>query len=258
MDATLSLTYLAGGVVVPPVSLVVLGLLGLLLARRWRGPGLAVAAASLLGLLVLSLPATAYSLMTRLEGPPVPDPRAAGGAGGAQAIVILGGGVARGAVEWGGDTIGPFTLQRVRYGASLARATRLPVLITGAGPEPGRPGEAAMMRDALTREFGVDARWVDERARTTAGNAREAAALLRAAGIGRALLVTNAFHMARARRVFERTGVQVVPAPTGYFGYAGGAFEWTHLVPSGDALRVSYLALREMAAQLMYLVVDRE
>jgi hypothetical protein len=28
-------------------------------------------------------------------------------------------------------------------------------------------------------------------------------------------------------------------------------------VPSGDALRVSYLALREMAAGLMYRVVDR-
>ena len=30
-----------------------------------------------------------------------------------------------------------------------------------------------------------------------------------------------------------------------------------HLVPSGDALRISYLALREMAAGLLYRVVDR-
>ena len=63
--------------------------------------------------------------------------------------------------------------------------------------------------------------------------------------------------MPRAQRAFERAGMQVVPAPTGYFGYAGGEFAWTHLVPSGDALRISYLALREMAAGWMYRNVDR-
>jgi uncharacterized SAM-binding protein YcdF (DUF218 family) len=255
MDGSLSLTYLVGGVVVPPVSLVLLGLLGLWLQRRRPAFGRTLTGGSLLGLLLLSLPVTAYALMTLLEDPPLPDPRSAGDA---QAIVILAGGVARGAVEWGGDTVGGFTLQRLRYGAWLARRTKLPVLITGAAPREGRPGEAAMMRDLLRDEYGVAVRWFDERARTTAGNAHEAAALLQAAGVRRVLLVTNAFHMPRARRAFEQAGLQVVAAPTGYFGYAGGEFEWTHLVPTGDALRVSYLALREMAAGLMYRVVDRQ
>ncbi|MCI1190346.1 YdcF family protein [Calidifontimicrobium sp. SYSU G02091] len=260
MNESLSLTYLVGGVVVPPVSLVLLALLGLWIARRRRAVvgaiGGAIAAAALAGLLALSLPMVAFALMTRLEGPAAPDPRTA--ARDAGAIVILGGGVARGAVEWGGDTVGVFTLQRLRYGAHLAKALGLPVLITGAAPADDRPGEAAMMRDVLEREFGVDVRWFDERARTTAGNAREAAALLRAAGVERVVLVTHAFHMGRARGAFERAGLQVVPAPTGYMGYAGGAFEAAHLVPNGDALRVSYVALREMAARLLYRVVDRQ
>jgi uncharacterized SAM-binding protein YcdF (DUF218 family) len=255
MNGAPSLTYLVGGVVVPPVSLVLLGLLGLGLRRRRPAFGAALTAISLVGLLALSLPVTAYSLMTRLEPPPLADPAAAGDA---QAIVILAGGIARGAVDWGGDTVGTFTLQRLRYGARLARRTKLPVLITGAAPQEGRPGEAAMMRDVLQQEFGVAVRWFDEQARTTAGNAREAAALLRSAGVERVLLVTSAFHMPRARRAFEQARLQVVAAPTGYFGYAGGEFEWTHLVPTGDALRVSYLALREMAAGLMYRVVDRQ
>ena len=253
MDA-LSPTYLAGAVIVPPVSLILLALLGLALRRRRPRLGLSLSAGSLLALLVLSLPATAYSLMAAIESPPLRDTRRLQDA---QAIVILGGGVARAAPEWGGDTINLFTLQRVRYGAWLARRSALPVLVTVAAPDDARPGEAALMRAALSDEFGVAVRWFDERARTTAGNAREAAALLRPDGITRVLLVTSAFHMPRAQRVFERAGLQVIAAPTGYFGYVGGEFEWPHLVPSGEALRTSYVALREMAAGLMYRVVDR-
>ena len=254
MNDTPSLTYLAGAVLVPPTSLILLGLLGLALRRRRPALGSALAALSLGALLALSLPVTASSLMNRLEGPALVGAK---GVGDARAIVILAGGTARGAAEWGGETVNLFTLQRVRYGAWLARQSRLPVLITGAAPRDGRPGEAAMMRDLLSQEFGVSPRWVDERARTTAGNAREAAALLQASGVQRVALVTSAFHMPRAQRAFERAGLQVVAAPTGYFGNSYGEFEAADLVPSGEALRVSYLALREMAAGLMYRVVDR-
>jgi uncharacterized SAM-binding protein YcdF (DUF218 family) len=254
MTDSLSFTYLLGAVVVPPASLILLGLLGLGLQRRRPALGRALSAFSLIALLLLSLPVTAYTLMNQLEGPPLSGPSAVGGA---QAIVILAGGVARGAPDWGGNTVNLFTLQRLRYGARLAKQTALPVLITGAAPLDGLPGEAAMMRDVLSNEFGVAVRWFDERAHTTAGNSREAAALLRPAGVVRILLVTSAFHMPRARRAFELAGLEVTVAPTGYFGYAGGGFEWPHLVPSGDALRISYLALREMAAGLLYSLVDR-
>lgn len=257
MDTPLSLTYLAAGVVVPPLSLALLALAGLLLMRWRRAAGAALAGASLLGLLVLGLPAVAFGLMGLAEGPPAPDPRKAQGAG---AVVILGGGVARSAVEWGGDTVGGFTLQRLRYGAHLARQTGLPVLVTGAAPVAGMAGEAGeaeLMRAVLLQEYGVAVRWFDGQARHTADNARHAAALLRADGVRRVLLVTSAFHMPRARLVFEREGLDVVPAPTGYLGWAGGDFEWSHLVPSGDALRVSHVALRELAARGWYLVGGR-
>jgi len=255
MNEHLSFTYLAGAVLVPPVSLILLALAGLLLARRRRALGVGVTAASLVALLALSLPAVAFTLMSRLEGPPLPNSRAIGDA---QAIVILAGGISRGAADWGGATVNLFTLQRLRYGAWLARETRLPVLVTGAAPREGLPGEAALMREVLQQEYGVPVRWVDERARTTAGNARESAAILRAAGVRRVALVTSAFHMPRAQRAFERAGLQVVAARTGYFGLAGGGLRAVHLVPNGDALRLSYLALREMAANLMYLLIERE
>lgn len=254
MDPPPTLTYLVGAVVVPPTSLILLGLVGLGLARRRPALGKWLVGLSLTALLLLSVPLVAAVLMGRLEGPPL---AAAGRVGDAQAIVVLAGGTSHGAPEFGGDTVNVFTLQRVRYGAWLARRTKLPVLVTGAAPLRGHAGEAALMRDVMEHEFGVAVRWFDDRSRTTAGNAREAAALLREAGVTRIVLVTSAFHMPRAQRVFARTGLQVQAAPTGYFGWRDGPFEWSDLVPSGDALRISYIALREMAAGLMYRVVDR-
>ena len=250
-----SLTYLFGAVVVPPVSLILLGLLGLRVSRRRPALGHALAGFSLVALLVLSLPLTAGWLMGRIEAPALADLRGLQGAG---AVVVLGGGVSTKAPEWGGDSANLFTLQRVRYGAWLARQTRLPVLVTGAAPREGHRGEAELMRELMASEFGVPVRWFDDKARTTAGNAREAAALLRADGIDHVVLVTSAFHMPRAQRVFERAGLRVAAAPTGYFGDHDDVFEWGDLLPSGDALRISYLALREMAAGLMYRVVDRQ
>ena len=67
----MSFTYLIGGVLVPPSSLILLGLLGVGLRRRRPAIGNALTGFSLLALLLLSLPVTAYALMTRLEPPPL-------------------------------------------------------------------------------------------------------------------------------------------------------------------------------------------
>lgn len=84
----------------------------------------------------------------------------------AQAIVILGGGVRRHAPEFGGETLGRLTLERVRYGARVARETRLPLLVTG-GALFGGSTEAALMKRALEEEFNVAVRWTEERSRDT-------------------------------------------------------------------------------------------
>ena len=60
----------------------------------------------------------------------VPSVRPRSGAH-AKAVVILGGGVRRNAPEYGGDTLATLTLERVRYGARVARLTGLPVLVSG-------------------------------------------------------------------------------------------------------------------------------
>jgi uncharacterized protein GlcG (DUF336 family)/uncharacterized SAM-binding protein YcdF (DUF218 family) len=187
MNELITLPYLAAGVLAPPVSLVLLALLGLLLARRRRRLGAGLAAVSLGGLLALSLPAVAMLLMDRLEPPPLSNSRATAGAG---AIVILAGGVSFSAPEWGGSTVNAPTLQRLRYGAALARETRLPILVSGTAARAETAGEAALMRDMLRDEFGLPPRWVEGQSRDTAGNAVLSARMLAAERIGTVVLVT--------------------------------------------------------------------
>src|SRR5512141_46211 len=114
--------------VLPPTGCVLVVLAGLALAARHPRAGRALAAAGAVALLLLSIPVVAAQLTRWLE---VAPPFDAAAARSAQAVVILGGGVRRDAPDYGGDTLGRLTLERVRYGARIARMTGLPVLVSG-------------------------------------------------------------------------------------------------------------------------------
>jgi uncharacterized SAM-binding protein YcdF (DUF218 family) len=212
-DLLFLLKKLLSALLLPPTGLILLGLLGLLLAGRRPRLGRALAGLSLLGLLALSLPPVAVALMAGLE------PRVsvlAGDLDRAQAIVVLGGGNYYGAPEYGGaDTVGRYTLERIRYGARLQRQTGLPLLVTGGAPMGGRP-EGEAMKEALERDFGVPVAWVEAASRDTAENAAYSAPLLRQAGITRIALVSHAWHQRRAGALFERQGFEVIAAPMAF------------------------------------------
>ena len=72
----------------------------------------------------------------------------------------------------------------------------------------------------------------------------------------RILLVTSAFHMHRAQRLFERQGLVVQPFPVDFQarGACAGPF-WrdpTQWLPSARALDDSSRALRELLGRLVY------
>lgn len=246
MTAGETTTYLLGQLALPPTSLVGLALVGIVMARWRPRAGTAMAAVSLLALLLLSTTVAARFLVQAMEPPPLTAANRAG----AQAIVILAGGRVRESAEWRSDTVNAATLRRLRYGAHLARETGLPVLLSGGDPDATGVPEAKLMQTALERDFGVRARWIEDRSQTTAENARLSATMLAAQGITRVLLVTDAVHMTRARRAFAAAGLTTVPAATGYVGNA--PFRWQHLVPNAEAMRLSNLALREWVAGLWY------
>ena len=159
--------------------------------------------------------------------------------------MIPGGGVRRNALEYGGDTLGRLTLERVRYGARLAKATGLPVLVTGGSVMGNTVPEAVLMKEALESEYGVKVRWVEDRSRNTRENAAYAAPILEANGIRSIVLVVHAFDVPRASSAFRRAGMSVAAAPI-----AIPSLEVDlpgDLQPSVGALQASYYALYELA-----------
>jgi uncharacterized SAM-binding protein YcdF (DUF218 family) len=230
--------------ILPPTGPLLIAIAGLLLlARRWRA-GRVLAWTGVVLLLALSTPVVAFMLLSVLNRWPALD---VGDSRGAQAIVILGGGVRRHAAEYGGDTLGHLTLERVRYGAYVARATKLPVLVTGGAVFGGDP-EAKLMRAALEHEFGVPVRWAESESRNTHENAVRSARILAAAHVGRVILVAHSFDMARAKAEFAAQGIEAIPAPT---GIPSNAVDTPlDLLPSLGALQGSYFALYEILANL--------
>ena len=122
--------------VLPPIGPLALAVAGAALLGRRPRLGRALLWSGLALLVALSTSVVAGGLLRLVnDSPPVTLAQARS----AQAIVILGGGVRPNAREYGGDTVGRLTLDRVRYGALVARATGLPVLVTGGAAHAPRP-----------------------------------------------------------------------------------------------------------------------
>lgn len=225
--------------ILPPAGPLILAALGLLLVRRHPRLGRALAWAGLLCLYLLSVPAVTSPLLASLQSAPVLAPARLREA---QAILVLGGGRYRNAPEYRGDTASGLTLERVRYGARLARASGLPLMVAAGAPHGGRP-EADIMADMLKQEYGVAVRWAESASRDTRENARFSAPLLRNAGVSRVVLVTHAWHMRRALAEFEAAGLQVIPGPTGFVGT--GSLGAVDFFPSQRGFVQGYYATRE-------------
>ena len=225
--------------ILPPADLLILGFIGLWLARSRRTLGLGLAAVSLAGLWLLATPLVADGLELAADHYPVLDLTHPVDA---QAIVILGGGGYRAyAPEYGGPAPEYAMMDRLAYGAFVARRTGLPVLVTG------HHMEAITMKVSLARDFGIRAKWVDTRARDTYGNAQDCARILKAVGIDRVVLVTSAGHLWRAAHEFAAAGLSVVPAPEGiWMQREHGVMRY---LPTVFGLRRSYDALYEIVAE---------
>lgn len=226
---------------VPPFGPLLVIILGLLLQARRPRLGRALAWFGVVSAVLLSLPLTVGWLVAPLENQPPLDLSRVGEA---QAIVILGGGRNGYAPEYGGQTVNRLTLERVRYGAVLARQTHLPVLVSGGAPSGGR-AEAMLMAQTLSEDFGIQARWLEKASRDTQENAQLSAAILKPLGIQKVILVSHALHLRRAQAEFSAAGLETLAAPTNFAQGTSGDEHIPWLLPNAKAAYTGWMACHE-------------
>lgn len=121
----------------------------------------------------------------------------------ADAIVVLGCALHEGAPS-------PALLRRVEHGVALFARGDAPILILSGGGARGK-AEAEAMRDvAAARGVPERAMLLEKRSRNTFENAVETARLMRAHGLTSLVLVSDGYHLPRARLLFRKIGLTVV------------------------------------------------
>jgi uncharacterized SAM-binding protein YcdF (DUF218 family) len=239
-------------ILLPPTGLIILGLLGFGLSLIWRKLGLWLAAVSLISLLLCSLPVVSATLVNLLQ---TDAPLLADGlkqqVADADAVVLLAGGRRTLAEEYGDDTVGSFSLERSRYAAWIVKRTGLPLIISGGRVHNESRSEADLMREVLRKEFIVIVDHIEEQSRTTYENAKFTAKFLKQNDIRKIALVTHALHMPRAKSAFEYFDIQVIPAPTAFYG-RHLSYRANDFLPSVKALKFSGLAFHEIFGHWWY------
>lgn len=249
MNSGWVINSVVSALLLPPLNLILLCALGLLLRLRWPRFGLVLALAALMVLALCSTRFGASLFIAPLEkmNPPLQLTDASK----AQAIVVLGGARISNAPEYAGQDIPSSpTLHRLRYAARLYRETGLPLLVTGGQPDGAGVSEAAVMAGVLREDFSVPVRWLEQASNNTAENAQLSARILRAAGVQRIVLVTDAMHMQRAKWVYTRAGLEVIAAPTIFLTHTRSSA--LDFLPSSQWLAQTSYALHEWLGLAWY------
>ncbi len=243
-------------IALPPASLLLLMLLGYLMLSRsekviWGALGKMGFVLSFALLWLACCQGTAIWLERVVLRPPAPlDPQLMAIAvkqQQIQAVIVLGGGQQSVSREYGEAALSETSAQRLHYGASLAKATGLPLGFAGGvgwAQEGSVDSEAAAAQRWLTQLGLPSMRWQEGKSRDTQGNAQHMADVLQKAGIERIVLVTTASHMPRSLKAFAATSLKVLPAPTQFLerDQAMG-LDW---FPSGMGLRRTRQVLHEL------------
>ncbi len=241
--------------ILPPGGLILLVLISLLFSRRLFGKLLLTITLALFYL--LSTPFVANNLQAGLEQYIFLTPEEIASSR-AEAIVVLCGGRYQGGPEYGGDTIKGLSLERMRYAAWLQKRTKLPIIVSGGSIDKKRIPEAELGSQVLKNEFGSQVLATEDKSVNTWENALFTSRLLSSLGIRKIVLVTHAWHMPRAMKVFSLNKVDAIAAPT-IFGSGRVTVtqsQGTDWQPDSEALRNSYYALHEYLGLVWYRLKD--
>ena len=256
-----TLTHLITSLILPPGLFFVLIGVGLWLGRKsnrragWLLVGRWLTIVSLLLFVSLSLTVVGYGLVKPFKDdwPPL-DPAVAGRLPSDQTvIVVLGGGITPGAIEYiDYETLASASLRRSVYAAQLSEQTGLRLAVSGGNPSGGALGEAVLMKNLIERSLKSSVAFVEDQSSDTRQNAIFMARTLAQHKIRTVVLVTDVLHMPRAVHAFQAAGLAVVPAPM-YF-QASAPLNITDFLPSVGGLEISRYVLHELIGELWYRV----
>lgn len=231
-------------ILLPPINSLVIIVLGITISKVRRTKGRILIIAGCITLYLQATPYCAYYINKAIS----PAPMKIVNLDDAQALVLLGGGVNNSADEYEVNAVSNSdTFTRLRYAAFLAKKNpELPIFVSG-GAINSRDSEASLMKKALKSEFNIkNSIYLEPDSRTTTENAIYTGRLLQQYRISQVVLITSASHMRRAKALFEKNGIKVIPAPTGFYslGYYKLPLLW--FVPTASAMVTTSSVLHEL------------
>ncbi len=179
----------------------------------------------------------------------------------ADAIVVLSGG---GIGTFGKDQVVEWNdPDRFLAGIELFREGKAPLLLFTGGVNPlkgnTRTEGQLYLNEALKLGVPKKAIKVTSRVVNTTEEAKEISEIVRekkASIKQKVILVTSAFHMKRAKKVFERKGLSVIPYPVDFRAQKNlfsnslnSPLQW---MPKAENLSLSSIALRELLGRVIY------
>ncbi len=249
MGAKYYLTKIIYSFVLLPGNMIVLFLISALFAKKFRKFFIF----SAIVFYLLSTQFVGNLLLRPLESPYNHPPQKAD----VDAVVVLGSGHYEGSSNL---PLTPSGTKRLLYALMLAKKQNLPILFNGLGTEADVAEESAVaLNDTLglhlvidhnstyTRSFRI---YFEKEAQNTRQNAARTKAFFDKNAITRPriYLVTSAAHMRRARYLFEKEGITVIPAATDF--RTNEAFCYCFFFPSSEGLDLSSRAILEYLAYL--------
>ena len=170
----------------------------------------------------------------------------------ADAIVVLSGMISIHEID-GEEYIDWDDPDRFFGGVELMKAGKAPSLIfTGARMPWGRSSrtEGAVLTDYAIK-YGIPSNQIFVSDLVT-NTADEAAAVKKIALGNKIILVTSAFHMPRARMLFEKEGLEVVPYPVDFKSLTANYVTFMDYLPNAGSLAKTELGMRELMGRLFY------
>lgn len=235
----------------PPMSFLVLLLLGLLLWRRPKASRAIILLATVLFTLA-ALPGVGGILsLPLIKAAPQFDPINEAAEGFDAILVPTGGNFADESGRWWPSQL---SIERAVAGRELQKRLGLPLILAGGRPSGEEPAEAVTLAEAL-QLVGSEVR-LETGPRNSAETAAAVAESLTSHSAPRVILVTSPTHVARMSAVLRHRGVSVAayPAPASTLEAYTELARLGQWLPSSRGLSRSRRVLREYVGILWYLL----